>query len=157
MNQIEPYTIERTTMKTLILLITLIVIPCSSHAATVNYSYDLVGRLTKATYSNGSEIRYTYDAAGNIISRSTTKGIEQETRAQSVSSNQMRTDVRAVVAMTQELINHLKQTRTAFVLKQHFFSKLPVHILTEALVKGKKAIWTNSKINLVNPIRPSAT
>jgi len=30
------------------------------------YTYDLGGRLTSATYTNGSQVQYTYDAAGNI-------------------------------------------------------------------------------------------
>lgn len=34
-------------------------------ADTVNYEYDSLGRLTKATYSGGSVINYTLDPAGN--------------------------------------------------------------------------------------------
>src|ERR1017187_5899908 len=30
------------------------------------YSYDLSGRLTGASYTNGTQVKYTYDAAGNI-------------------------------------------------------------------------------------------
>jgi len=29
------------------------------------YTYDLLGRLTGVTYSNGSTVTYAYDAAGN--------------------------------------------------------------------------------------------
>jgi uncharacterized protein (TIGR03437 family) len=39
-------------------------------AGTVSYTYDAAGRLTQATYSNGSTIAYTYDKAGNLVSRS---------------------------------------------------------------------------------------
>lgn len=34
-------------------------------AGSVTYEYDNLGRVTKATYSNGVVITYTYDAAGN--------------------------------------------------------------------------------------------
>jgi uncharacterized protein (TIGR03437 family) len=39
-------------------------------AGSVNYTYDSAGRLTQASYINGSTIVYTYDKAGNLISRS---------------------------------------------------------------------------------------
>lgn len=39
-------------------------------AGNIDYTYDSAGRLTQATYSNGSSITYTYDKAGNLISRS---------------------------------------------------------------------------------------
>ncbi|MGQ0532183.1 MAG: RHS repeat domain-containing protein, partial [Caulobacteraceae bacterium] len=32
---------------------------------TVTYTYDELGRVKTATYSNGQTITYTYDAAGN--------------------------------------------------------------------------------------------
>ena len=38
-------------------------------AATVNYSYDAAGRLTKIDYGSGGSITYTYDSAGNLLSR----------------------------------------------------------------------------------------
>ncbi len=34
-------------------------------AATVSYSYDALGRVTLAVYSNGITIAYSYDNAGN--------------------------------------------------------------------------------------------
>lgn len=37
----------------------------SAMAGSVSYVYDSLGRLTKATYSNGVVIAYAYDAAGN--------------------------------------------------------------------------------------------
>ena len=40
----------------------------SSHAGSVNYQYDPLGRLTGANYPDGGLIRYTYDAAGNRVS-----------------------------------------------------------------------------------------
>ena len=41
-------------------------------AQTVNYSYDAAGRLTRASYPNGTTISYTYDPAGNLLSRQVT-------------------------------------------------------------------------------------
>ncbi|MBL7163450.1 MAG: RHS repeat protein [Anaerolineales bacterium] len=40
---------------------------------TVNYSYDEIGRLVQAEYSDGTTISYTYDAAGNLLKREITK------------------------------------------------------------------------------------
>ena len=37
----------------------------SALAGSVSYLYDTLGRLAKATYSNGIVIIYSYDAAGN--------------------------------------------------------------------------------------------
>lgn len=37
-------------------------------AGSVTYTYDSLGRLRTATYSNGVVITYTYDAAGNRTS-----------------------------------------------------------------------------------------
>jgi len=34
-------------------------------AGADSYTYDLLGRLTGVTYSNGSTVTYAYDAAGN--------------------------------------------------------------------------------------------
>lgn len=34
-------------------------------AGSVSYTYDTLGRLTQASYSNGTVIVYTYDASGN--------------------------------------------------------------------------------------------
>ena len=42
-----------------------------AHAGTVSYSYDTLGRLASAVYSDGSAtttITYSYDAAGNRTS-----------------------------------------------------------------------------------------
>ncbi|NDZ15622.1 hypothetical protein C7T35_17180 [Variovorax sp. WS11] len=47
----------------------------SSHAGTVSYGYDALGRLASAVYSNGSSvtaITYGYDAGGNRTSVVTT-------------------------------------------------------------------------------------
>lgn len=35
------------------------------YASAVNYTYDNLGRLVEATYSNGNKILYQYDASGN--------------------------------------------------------------------------------------------
>ena len=41
-------------------------------AATVNYTYDNSGRLTRIDYDNGTSIAYVYDPAGNLLSRTVT-------------------------------------------------------------------------------------
>jgi len=41
-------------------------------AGSVGYTYDTLGRLKTATYSNGVVITYSYDAAGNRSSQITT-------------------------------------------------------------------------------------
>ncbi|OAF10259.1 hypothetical protein AXW67_25910 [Bradyrhizobium neotropicale] len=49
----------------------LLLMPGSSlGAATVTYSYDLVGRVTSAAYDNGLCIIYAYDANGNRTAQS---------------------------------------------------------------------------------------
>jgi uncharacterized protein (TIGR03437 family) len=50
----------------------LLTLSCLLHADTVQYSYDAAGRLTTATYSNGTVIAYSYDKAGNLLRRSIT-------------------------------------------------------------------------------------
>jgi uncharacterized protein RhaS with RHS repeats len=43
------------------------------HAGSVSYSYDALGRLASAVYTDGSAtITYSYDAAGNRTSVATT-------------------------------------------------------------------------------------
>ena len=39
--------------------------------ATITYTYDPLGRLTQATYSDGTYFKYTYDAVGNRLSEET--------------------------------------------------------------------------------------
>lgn len=46
----------------------LAVLCSASHAGSVAYTYDSLGRLSKATYANGVVITYVYDAAGNRTS-----------------------------------------------------------------------------------------
>ena len=41
---------------------------------TVQYGYDPAGRLTSASYSDGTSINYTYDDAGNLLRREVTAG-----------------------------------------------------------------------------------
>lgn len=48
----------------------LVAVPAS--AGTVSYTYDALGRVKTATYSNGTVITYAYDAAGNRTSQVTT-------------------------------------------------------------------------------------
>jgi YD repeat-containing protein len=46
--------------------------PAHAAAVTVTYAYDTLGRVTKATYSNGTMIAYTYDASGNRTAQTVT-------------------------------------------------------------------------------------
>lgn len=50
----------------------LIVLSGVLQAGSVTYTYDTLGRLKTATYSNGTVITYNYDAAGNRVSQITT-------------------------------------------------------------------------------------
>jgi YD repeat-containing protein len=45
-----------------------------AQAASVAYTYDLLGRVTTALYDNGTCIIYSYDAAGNRTSQTNTTG-----------------------------------------------------------------------------------
>jgi YD repeat-containing protein len=47
-----------------------------SQAATIQYTYDEAGRLTRADYGGGTAITYGYDANGNLLSRKATGGGE---------------------------------------------------------------------------------
>lgn len=40
--------------------------------SSVTYEYDALGRVTKATYSNGTVVTYAYDAADNRVTTTTT-------------------------------------------------------------------------------------
>jgi YD repeat-containing protein len=44
----------------------------SAAAESYKYSYDEMGRLTKAEGSSGLVIQYTYDASGNLLRREIT-------------------------------------------------------------------------------------
>ena len=44
----------------------------SVFAGSISYTYDALGRVKTATYSNGVVVTYTYDAAGNRVSQATT-------------------------------------------------------------------------------------
>ena len=49
-----------------IVFITLFLIPViTSHAETINYTYDELNRLIRVEYGDGTTIQYTYDKAGN--------------------------------------------------------------------------------------------
>ena len=43
-------------------------------AASITYTYDARGRVTRAEYADGRSIAYTSDAAGNILTRTTATG-----------------------------------------------------------------------------------
>ncbi|MBA3811444.1 MAG: RHS repeat protein [Caulobacteraceae bacterium] len=44
----------------------------AAHAGTVTYTYDGLGRLATASYSDGSTVTYKYDPAGNRTRQVTT-------------------------------------------------------------------------------------
>lgn len=50
------------------MMMLLILLSAPLQAGSVAYTYDTLGRLTKATYSSGVVIVYVYDAAGNRTS-----------------------------------------------------------------------------------------
>lgn len=49
-----------------------VLVAVPAFAGSVGYTYDALGRIKTATYSNGTVITYTYDAAGNRTSQVTT-------------------------------------------------------------------------------------
>ena len=51
---------------------TLLGLSVSVFAGSISYTYDALGRVKTATYSNGVVVTYTYDAAGNRVSQITT-------------------------------------------------------------------------------------
>ena len=54
------------------IFITICVIVPNATAGNVSYTYDNVGRLTKADYGGGNTSTYTYDKAGNLLERNVT-------------------------------------------------------------------------------------
>lgn len=57
-----------TIQKRLLMGAVLALLSAPLYAGSVTYTYDSLGRLTQATYSNGVVIAYVYDAAGNRTS-----------------------------------------------------------------------------------------
>src|SRR5438105_103732 len=49
-----------------------VLFPLVAPAQSANYSYDLVGRVTRVSYPNGATIDYVYDALGNRLTKATT-------------------------------------------------------------------------------------
>ncbi|MFZ2634030.1 MAG: RHS repeat domain-containing protein [Desulfosalsimonadaceae bacterium] len=54
------------------LICMLLIHPLSASAESVTYQYDVLGRLTGATYGGGINISYTYDAVGNRLTEAVT-------------------------------------------------------------------------------------
>lgn len=50
----------------------LIILSGALQAGSVSYTYDSLGRLSKATYASGVVITYVYDASGNRTSYTVT-------------------------------------------------------------------------------------
>jgi hypothetical protein len=46
--------------------VALLLMTHATYAITISYTYDELGRLTNAAYSNNNFISYTYDSVGNI-------------------------------------------------------------------------------------------
>ncbi len=65
-------------LKYIIIVIFLLILPLSSFAAPVTYTYDSLNRVTSVDYGAGATEDYTYDAAGNrttmIVSVTDTDG-----------------------------------------------------------------------------------
>jgi YD repeat-containing protein len=53
----------------LIFVLLLVSAPQTVSAASVTYTRDAAGRVTKLVYGNGKGLVYTYDANGNLVSR----------------------------------------------------------------------------------------
>ena len=64
--------IPRSSKRTLLTGFITVLLACPVSAGSVNYTYDTLGRLQTATYSNGMMITYSYDATGNRSSQVTT-------------------------------------------------------------------------------------
>ncbi len=54
------------------IVVSLLTAAAPAEAAGVTYVYDGQGRVTTASYSNGTVITYTYDTAGNITAQQVT-------------------------------------------------------------------------------------
>ena len=51
--------------KKFVLLLLVLALPAAAGAASIKYTYDAAGRLTREAYSDGTVVEYIYDAAGN--------------------------------------------------------------------------------------------
>lgn len=69
---IEPGADMRRSLGVAAIVISLVGGAASADAAGVAYTYDGQGRVTQASYANGTVITYTYDTAGNITSQQVT-------------------------------------------------------------------------------------
>lgn len=69
--------------KQLLLLLLAMMLPSVSPAASIDYTYDAAGRLTKETYSDGTVVGYAYDASGNRTGHTVTAAATTTTPATS--------------------------------------------------------------------------
>jgi DsbC/DsbD-like thiol-disulfide interchange protein len=60
----------------LLMGVALLLMTHAAYAITVSYTYDELGRLTKAAYSNNNFISYTYDSVGNITDITTSGDVD---------------------------------------------------------------------------------
>ena len=59
------------TTTTVLTVLMVFLLTAASLAATITYTYDKKGQLTKVDYGDGKAIDYTYDAAGNRVNTGT--------------------------------------------------------------------------------------
>lgn len=57
--------IRRAVFRIITVLLTLTTLPVAVHGASVTFEHSANGRLTKATYDDGTVVNYAYDANGN--------------------------------------------------------------------------------------------
>jgi chitodextrinase len=65
---------RRVALTTVVALLLVLPLQTASHAATVTYEHDTHGRMSKATYSDGTIIDYSYDDNGNRTATVVTPG-----------------------------------------------------------------------------------
>ena len=78
-------------------------------AATINYSYDPAGRLTRIDYGASGAIVYSYDKAGNLLSRDVVAGSTAASGTNRVSPTTPATSVKSEAPKRLPLANKVKE------------------------------------------------